>query len=56
MVVDGVKSWRIVNTERWVSVLAMKAFLVTINHGLPVEVAFVFDAASIRSLREINPG
>ena len=35
-------------------VLAVQAFLVAVDHGLPVEVAFVLDAAAVGQLCEID--
>ena len=43
MIMHFVEGWRILDTEGTVSVLTMQAFLVSINHGLPVEAARILD-------------
>ena len=53
---DAVESGWVKDRECRMSVLAMKAFLITVYHRLPVEVAFIFEAASVWTTSEVDRG
>lgn len=54
MVGDGVEGGWVEFGEGRVRVLAVKAFLETVDHGLPVEAPGVRDAAAVGKLGEID--
>ena len=56
VVVHLVESRRVLDAERPVRVLAVQAFLVSVHHGLPVEVAGVLDRPAMRQAPEVVAG
>lgn len=54
MVDNAVEGWRVQLRESRMGELAVQAFLKAVHHGLPVELAVVRQAASVRDLVELK--